>query len=369
MGLFNTVRLKDVEAGRNNNLNLIRLVLASSVIFSHSYAALNFNHSYGPMDPMNEPMMRILRFGASAGDIAVFSFFFISGYLILKSALHRTDPPTFLSSRVLRIFPGLCVSILLSAFVIGPIFTTLPVSEYFRTTQTYHYLLTCFLNHGAGLGLPGLFKQNAIAEVNIPIWTLSSEWSMYMLTLLACLAFRWKTVTSKLSLSSWIALGVALLLTLQMLPLPLKFGYKWMLFFIVGSSVYLLRDYVLLSFSVALPAFLIDLALIRFVPILGKSAFPFALCYLILVLGFHPALHANWFHRFGDFSYGIYIFGWPIQQILAPHFTVPLHLSLASYPIILCVAMLSWYFVESPSLSLKKRTQSKRTTAPVPAAS
>lgn len=354
MELFNNVRLSDVEHGRNNNLNLIRLGLASGVVFSHSYPALN--------QEIYEPTRRFLHLGGSIGDICVFGFFFISGFLILKSALRRPDPSAFLWARVLRIFPALIITVLLSVFVIGPIVTRLPLSIYFHQKQTYAYLGKCALNPHASGDLPGVFVTNSKREVNLPLWTLSSEWAMYLAAFLFALMLRLRSVRNQAPLRSWIVLGIFLLFTLQMFPLPLQYAYKWALFFILGSTAYLGRDRIVLSFSLALPALMVDLVLMRFVPVLGKIGLPFALTYFLLVAGFHPALFARWFTHLGDFSYGIYIYGWIVEQVLAQYFSSPLSLFLASIFAVLPIAMFSWYFVESPSLSLKNREIPLRAT-------
>ena len=342
---FSKVRLVDVEGGRANNLNLIRLILASSVILSHSYAAV-YQGAW-------EPMVRFSRSETGLGDVAVIGFFFLSGYLILKSAIRQPDPAVFLKCRALRLGPGLVVTVLLATFVVGAIFTSLPLSGYFSNRQTYQYLLNVILCHSAGITLPGLFQREASNEVNSPLWTLASEWTMYLLTLLACMAVRWRSSRANTSWRSWAVLGLAVGVTAMMFPLPWKYSERWALAFITGAAVYLLRRWIILSLPLAFSCFILDLAMIRILPIAGKPAFPFALSYLLLVLGFHPSVQMKWYLALGDISYGLYIYAWPIQQILASHFSSPLKLFVANYLLVLPLAALSWYAVESPCLSLK----------------
>ena len=90
-------KLSDVERGRHNNLNLIRFALSSAVVLSHCYVILGLFK--------DEPMQKFLHFN-DLGGTAVYSFFFLSGYLILKSSI-RSSPEEFILSRVLRIFPAL----------------------------------------------------------------------------------------------------------------------------------------------------------------------------------------------------------------------------------------------------------------------
>ncbi|NDC64497.1 MAG: hypothetical protein EBZ59_11065, partial [Planctomycetia bacterium] len=84
----------------------------------------------------------------------------------------------------------------------------------------------------------------------------------------------------------------------------------------------------------------------------GYRSFSFCLAYFLLVLAFHPSLRVPWSPRIGDYSYGTYLYGWPIQQVVAPFATTPLSMFLISYPLILCAAVASWHLVEKPALSL-----------------
>jgi len=341
-----TFRLVDVERGRMNNVNLLRLMLASSVILSHAYPIT------GQMD--REPMARFSHSGASLGDVAVIGFFFLSGYLIFKSALRHPDPGVFLRARALRIFPALAAAVMLSAFAVGGLFTQWPRSAYFSDSRTYRYLLNIVLNHNAGITLPGLFQHNAIHEANLPLWTLSSEWSLYMLALLVCMAVHWRTVVRELGWRSWLIFFAAALLSAQMLPLPWKYTWRWALAFLLGAAIYLLRKWVVLSLPVAIAFLCLDLALIRFVPHAGKLLFPFGLCYLLLVFSFDPRVCFRWFLALGDFSYGCYIYGWPVEQVVSFHLHAPLPLFMVSMGLTLPLAALSWFLVESPSLSFKR---------------
>lgn len=351
MKLFETANLGTVERGRANNLNLIRLVLASSVVFSHSYPILH--------QQLREPMMRYLHIMTNLGDCAVFGFFYISGFLITKSAIRHTDPAEFLRARALRIFPGLAVAVLISTFIIGPAFTNLSLSDYFHNSQTYYYLATVVLHHHVTLDLPGLFQSHAIHEVNLPLWTLSSEWTMYLVALFVAVAIRWRSLYPGITPASWIAIGIAAIVTLQMFPLPMHYAYKWMIIFAAGSLSYRFRRHIPLSVPFAVPLFLLDLFLLRFSPHLGTPLFPLTYFYLLLVVGFHPALFAGWYLKVGDPSYGLYIYGWTIGQILSVYFVSPPALFFATYLIALPVALLSWHLIESRSLAFKRRSKQK----------
>jgi peptidoglycan/LPS O-acetylase OafA/YrhL len=142
-----------------------------------------------------------------------------------------------------------------------------------------------------------------------------------------------------------------------MFPLPLEYATPWIAFFLLGAACYLFRARIKLSPPLAIFVLMVDLLLLRLLPHAGKPLFPFALSYFLLVVGFHPGLFARWFLRFGDFSYGLYIYAWPVQQILAQRVTAPLQLFLYSYVLTLPLAIFSWYLIESPSLSRKRKLE------------
>lgn len=120
------MQLKTIEKiiSRNgNNLDLIRLVAALSVIFYHSFA---LNPQWNMTDPIKDTFGYV-----TTGGLAVKVFFFISGLLVTNSLLTRGSIYHFIASRIFRIFPGLLFVLLVSSVIIGPITTTLPLKSYF----------------------------------------------------------------------------------------------------------------------------------------------------------------------------------------------------------------------------------------------
>lgn len=347
IGLLQPVLLGNVEGGRNNNLNLLRLLFASAVIFSHSFVLRG--------EYAREPMHLALGWG-DLGETAVFSFFFVSGYLIQKSALRRNTPEEFLAARSLRIFPALILAILLCILVLGPLESSLSAGDYFRSQTTRQFLYDAWL-HRTQDSLPGVFENNPVPHiVDGPIWTLPAEWTMYMVVLLLCTIARWKSLLTRFTMRSWGSLIFALLLTAQMMPIPWATAWMWVACFLLGSVCYLLRKRLLLSLPIAAASIMVDLILFHYAPLhLGAKLFPPALCYSLITFGFHPAVHIRSFHRLGDYSYGLYIFAWPLQQCLVNHSTSALRLFAESFVLTLVVAILSWHLIEAPCLALKDR--------------
>src|SRR6516164_4625964 len=103
---------------RQNNFDALRLVAAVSVVFSHSFLIAE-----GAQD--HEWLIRLTGNQSILGLVGVFVFFAISGFLVTQSFEETHDPLRFLAKRALRIFPGLFVATLLSAFVLAPVVTTL----------------------------------------------------------------------------------------------------------------------------------------------------------------------------------------------------------------------------------------------------
>src|SRR5215472_9129324 len=113
---------------RQNNFDALRLVAAISVIFSHSFLIAEGTQN-------NEWLVRLSGNQTILGLAGVFVFFAVSGFLVTQSFEQTPDPWRFLAKRSLRIFPGLFVATLLSAFVLGPLVTTLPLSAYFNRLE------------------------------------------------------------------------------------------------------------------------------------------------------------------------------------------------------------------------------------------
>ena len=119
-----------------NNLNAIRLIAAFLVLFGHSFVFLG----------LPEPLFLSWD---HLGPLAVYIFFTISGYLITESWDRDPHLGRFFARRALRIFPGLAICIVLSAFILGPMLTTLSLNEYFKSTITWNYLynIALSINH------------------------------------------------------------------------------------------------------------------------------------------------------------------------------------------------------------------------------
>ena len=331
--------------GRDNNYTLIRLVASAAVLFGHSY---QLSARPGMRDPV-----RGFFHGTWSGAIAVEAFFFISGLLVCASVIHSKTPLVFFKARVLRLMPALLVCLLISVFILGPLITSLPVNEYFASSKTWHYLFGNASLIKPVFRLPGVFENNPRVGVNGPLWTLPGEARMYLLLgiagLLGLMQHRW---SANLLLAVLVSVG---LFWPDYLPLVSDNPRYFRLgaFFATGVFFYINRKIIPLNWMLLI--FLATASVIWRHGDLGKSILDLTICYTVACVAYLPDW--SWPHWMGDYSYGLYIYGWPSQQLawLAIPGALPIHNSLLALSICLPLAILSWHLIEKPALGLKKK--------------
>ena len=334
---------------RHNNFDALRLVAAASVIFSHAYLI-----GEGRQD--GEPLMRLTQGQTIFGVVGVFVFFTISGYLVTQSFEATGSALRFAAKRALRIYPGLLLCLLLSAFVLGPLVSSLPVGQYFRDSGAYLFAFSNFTMIDPTRTLPGVWftKWDAGGVVNGPLWTVPCEVLMYLMVL---------------GLGLLRALNLPVLLVLFVLGLGgiwfdtassdyVSGSALWLLsFFVAGMILYRLRARGILDGRLALLAcagLALSIPLKAFILL-----FPIFGSYLIAYLAFARWLPPLPAARFGDLSYGLYIYGWPVEQTLTQLHggaMPPLALAALALPITAALAFLSWHLVEKRALRLKPRS-------------
>lgn len=350
--------LAELSKSRDNNYNLIRVIAAIAVLISHSYAIY-----YG--DASLEPLRALT--GKSLGSIAVDIFFFTSGFLITASLVNSQSLAKYFQSRVLRIYPALCVAIVLTTFVAGPVLTELSISEYFTSYQTWEYLIkNSILLLRAEYDLPGVFQLKPLGTaVNGSLWSLPYE--IYMYITLATIGAICHVLSKKHSSTIYpFILVILALLQIAILTEYIdsifinKFLYLALLFF-TGSLFYLMRDKIKLKNS----TFLLCSGLLVASILLTKSLTPYSLTLgYALILGYltlHFAYYENRlllkYNKLGDYSYGMYIYAFPIQQILANQdltSNVYIHITM-SFSLTLICAIISWHYIEKNALKLKSK--------------
>lgn len=344
-------RLAEVLPGRDNNLNAIRMIAASMVLVSHAFPiALGAGAI--------EPLVKLT--GTSLGHYSVAVFFGISGLLIARSFDRRRSMAQFLIARVLRLYPALLVVLVLTVAA-GAWFTALPVSEYFAASSTWTYvpanLTLAFLQYP----LPGVFESNPYGpSINGSLWTLFYEVTCYggvvVLGLLGVLRLRWMVLVALALVTLFHFAGP--FVAAAGLPLPAAIASRIDAFailafpFMLGTFAYVWREQIRLSGW---------LAALLWVPVpfmtpgyLMESWLVVALVYSTFWAGYVPKGVLLGYNRLGDYSYGVYIYAFPLQQAVA--LLVPGNSPLANmawaFPVTLVLAILSWNLVESRALAL-----------------
>jgi len=343
--------------GRQNNFDALRLLAAILVIFSHSFLIAEGTQS-------REWLIRLTGNQCILGLTGVFVFFAISGFLVTQSFEQTPNRLHFLTKRALRIFPGLLVATLLSAFVLGPLVTDLPLGAYLSRVEPYQYVVGNTLLDQTVHELPGVrFVDNPVGlEINGSLWTLRLEFVMYLMVL-ALGMLRLLTVRTALLL---LAFGVACL-RFDMLDEFEKWGWffqvlsgwGWLVgFFAAGMILYKLRHTRIFDGRIALLALAglaLSIPLRQFILL-----FPVFGCYLALWLALNPRLPVIPAARFGDLSYGLYIYGWPVEEAvmwLSGGRAAWWQVFLVALPAASALAFLSWHLVERPMLRLKPRSR------------
>ncbi len=346
------MKLSEFTRGRDNNFNLIRIVAALLVLFTHSFA-LALGDKYA------EPLRRDL--GVTWGSIAVDVFFVTSGFLVTASLLARRSTVEFIWARVLRIFLALLVMLLLTVFGLALFFTSLPLSSYLASYDTYYYLIkNAILFKGIVYRLPGVFDGNPFGNaVNGSLWTMPIELRMYGILAIVWVALPLAgrhrlRVFEVLVVAGAAASGIFVLQRDLYAPIESDFARLFFMFF-SGGAFYVLRHRVALCRT----AFLLIAIALPLAAYLDRQTFFFlytlTVAYFLFYLAYVPAGAVRRYNRLGDYSYGVYIYAFPVQQSVAaliPGVSV-LNMILISAATTLLLAALSWHLIERRALDLK----------------
>jgi peptidoglycan/LPS O-acetylase OafA/YrhL len=346
------VSVSEKDAGRDagDGFGILRIVAALMVIFAHAF----------PLAGAPEPIWRKGSADISFGVTGVDIFFVISGYLVYASWLRDPSPSRFVARRVARIWPGLVVMLLLTTLLMGPLVSTLSPARYLTDAGTGAYLLgSIFLM--PVWGLPGVFQANLYHGINGSLWTLPIEVSAYAGILVAGQLLRargWRAFTYTLAglMTAMVLAGLGL----AALGAPVfAVLYHWLdqpffLFFFFGCLLYGGRDRIPLRW----PVFGAAMAGMVVALLIGVMAPVFLfLSYAVVFLSTRRSAVWRRVTARGDPSYGIYIYAYPIQQLL-----VFMHLAhngwiLFAEASLLSIALgyLSWHLVESRALTFSRR--------------
>jgi len=333
---------------RDNNFNLLRFIAATLVIFTHSFYVVPGAGLV--MEPLNQLI------GTTFGALAVDVFFVTSGYLITKSFLRRGNVIAFLYARVLRIYPALIIAVLLCVFLVGPFFTQLPLSDYFRDSSIYTYFLhdATLIGFDLEYRLPGVFSDLPFPTVNASLWTLPWEVWLYISVAVFGTAgvFRNKKLLTGLALLAMVLYLVNSNFDLFDQRRIVRFLRLFAMFY-AGVFFCINRSRIPLDWRIALVIAILPVVLVK-TPLFGYVLAP-AIAYLVFAFSYLPAGKIRNFNRLGDYSYGLYIYAFPVQQVvvsLAPEVR-PVPMFIVAFSVTLLLSWLSWNLIEKPALARK----------------
>lgn len=341
--------MNNIYKNNYNNFNLLRLIFAILVIFSHSFELIEGNRN-------NEILTKIFH-TISFGDLSVDGFFLLSGYLIVKSWNTNSNIWQFLKKRILRIYPGFIAASLVCAFIVGPLGS--------ESNQYYlHFEISGFLKNLLLLNrpfIPSVFLGQPYSEVNGSMWSIFPEFRCY----LAVMVLGVLGLIQKRNL--WLVFTIIFYLLLIIQKLCYKFDYNIFFFsykflylnlntfFLTGGCFYLYRNRIQFDKIAASIAFIVLLigTFSRFGAdlVLGTAG-----GYLLFYFALKPTHTLVKFNKIPDLSYGVYLYGWPVQKLLLWFFPIfsPYILFFISVFGCLILGALSWYAIEKPLMKLKK---------------
>ena len=343
------MRTSSVPVARhNNNLDAIRLLASVAVLVGHAW----------PLTGDSDHAPRVN--GILLSHVAVNVFFSISGYLIATSWRSSPRPVGFLRRRIARIFPALIAAVLITVLVLGPIVTTVRPGAYFAAGETWAYLSGIVL--APSYALPGVFDANPTTAVNGSIWSLGPEFVCYLLVLGIGLALHRLPDASRrfTSIGAFVVVGVLLAVVHGATEVrALHDASGAMVFFAAGAVVALVFHgpppvwplVPLLGAWIAAGLFSRDASL---------AVSWIALPYIVLSVGLRswPGVRAG--ARFGDVSYGVYLWAFPIQQVVRQYAPgLPLGLNIVLVLVMsLAIGGLSWHLIEKHALAWARRDRS-----------
>ena len=330
-----------------SNFDGLRLVAALIVIFGHEFSIRG----------IEQPML----LGSHVASLGVKIFFAVSGYLVAQSLERDPDAGRFLLRRGLRILPGMFVCVLATVLVLGPLFSELSLADYARAPGTWAYLWN--LGFGFVEFMPRLFAGNPLpTAVNGSLWSLPAEAAMYLLLLLAALTARAEPKRWRLVMALMFAAAVGDIYVFGVMGWDEVLVYGTRLtafcvvasFFCAGSLLWLARGDLPLRLDYAAAALLASILA------QGTLAFPIveplALTYAALAVCVRRAPVLSRAAQHGDFSYGLYLYAYPVQQAVQHSFGAALSFPAAlalSLAVTAACAAFSWHCVEKQFLRFK----------------
>jgi peptidoglycan/LPS O-acetylase OafA/YrhL len=337
-----------------NGFDTLRLIAAWLVLVSHAFALTSGDVTTEPLYDFSNGQLKL-------GYLSVGCFFSLSGLLITQSFQRSSSLQSYVRKRAARILPGLWVSLLVTVLALAFV-TTVPLQDYFLSVQTAKFLAGNGIIIMPVFELPGVFETLPYERaVNGSLWTLRHEILCYVLVVICGLAgARFGLATAALTLLSFAIVSFAI-------PVPdtIAVWAGLFRFYGLGMLCYQYRNLVPVSGGLTVVS---GVALIGLMPTPAAThLLPIFITYFVVGVGL---LAPKWFiapTARGDISYGVYIYAFPVQQLLVPLCQASaapalMNIVLAT-PIVVALATLSWVFVERPARDWNQRLKLGRKRA------
>lgn len=332
---------------KNNNFDFLRFLFALLVVVSHSYPLSGDNES-------SQWIYKITNGQIVLAQIGLSGFFIISGYFIFQSLERSKDLLDYFKKRFLRLFPALAVVLIISIILVPFVYEG--EVSFFKNTAVYTYVPYNLSLYGFQSSIKGVFDTNPYHSINGSLWTIRYEFSLYV-----ALAFLFFFRAQKQLITFILFVCFSIFMILNTFCLN-RFGGSSLFglqgfhvlnlgtFFICGSLLASLQFEKIKHKSIILIISVLILVLslyYNFYDSVKHLVFPI----VILLIGFIPLPFISTFGKFGDMSYGIYIYSFPIQQTLMYYYKMNTY-SLLIYSVLLSIGFgyISWHLIEKRAL-------------------
>jgi peptidoglycan/LPS O-acetylase OafA/YrhL len=329
---------------RYPNFDVLRLCAASGVIFSHSFVIADGGHA-------NEPLVRLLGPENPIGIYGVFVFFIMSGFLVSRSVSQTGSLARLLMRRILRIYPALTICALICGFIIAAMFAREGATSYWSTDLGFRYVAKILLL------LDPLYIDGVIfypdtksfgGIINGSLWTLLQEAQFYIAVLIiAALGF----FNAAVAVTGAVAGTLLFYLMTRGIIAPPEGAAMNVIYSLsaicAGMTMHFVHQRIGRIRWLSLACLI---ALAAAIPLgLLATLFPVLAAYPLIHLGMSDTVRLGNVTRWGDVTYGTYLYGWPTQQIMRAAWGDGISgwsLFFLSWPTALICGWLSWHLIE-----------------------
>ena len=352
----------------NNAFGFLRLLFASLVIVSHTPELVDGNANREPLNTLFHSM--------TFGGFAVNGFFVISGFLITGSLLNSRSTGLYLLKRAVRIYPAFAIASLFCLLIVAPLSGGVFKHTIVHVVSAAAVHIVMLARPMMNEAFPGQHYNDPGAALDGAMWTIQYEFFCYLLIIvIAKLGILRRPLVVPVS-SALLLIGAALmpdgsfswLRHSQLFPgppaaLPAMFGM-----FLAGAAFYLLRQHIRLTVAGAAVATVGLTGALLLPPLSGIG---FALCGSYLIFAAARLGGSTWLGRINDrtdISYGLYLYAWPIEQLLIRHVGTTSLLLYGSLTWIGAAACgwISWTLIEKPALAWAKSRGQRSDRNPAP---